>query len=313
MARTLRIHTIGVADDYPQSLVPLVLKSLGYLIEWTDSNRADIAIYGPFQKSEQQRFRWVPKPLRPMARKWAESSLRKYPPIRLFQTAENLRHNHVPCDFSIGFDLLPGQAQHYRLPYWMEQVDWSHEGVTGNQNPRFGELLRLDRLMQPLGQHFLAKPRRAAFFSSHLREPRGTLFRALGQVIPVDGFGPQFDAAVQHHSSSSFRKLDILADYAFNLCPENSMYPGYYTEKIPEAFQSDCLPISWVDTNVEVDFNPQAILNLAPMTANNFSGLAEILGSPKYLAQFADAALLLQRPSLEGLKSFLQTVSSHAL
>jgi len=47
------------------------------------------------------------------------------------------------------------------------------------------------------------------------------------------------------------------------------MYPGYCTEKIPEAFMADCLPITWADSNVAVDFNPDAMVNLAPMTGTD--------------------------------------------
>jgi hypothetical protein len=108
-------------------------------------------------------------------------------------------------------------------------------------------------------------------------------------------------------------KFDELQHFAFNLCPENGMFPGYYTEKIPEAFMAGCLPITWVDENVKVDFNPLAFINLAPMSASYFSGLGNILHSKDILMRYAEQPLLLERPSLEPLKNYLKDVIKTAL
>lgn len=305
MNKTLRIATIGVADDYRESLLPQTLRCLGYEIAWTPWQAAELVIYGPFQKPASRRDRYIPKPLRPLVQRLRKHRKTSHQALTLFHTGENLRHDHVPADYAISFDLAVAGERHCRVPHWMEQVDWSHEGVHGMHNPRFGQLLDIRRLMQPLGTDFLRRPLKAAFFSSHLREPRKTLYAALQAVVPVDGFGSQFDASIAHHSSSSIRKMDLLGDYAINLCPENSMYPGYYTEKIPEAFHAGCLPVGWADSNVAIDFNPQAFINLAPMTHTNFAQLRELLHSPSALERYADQALLTQAPSLDALKRFL--------
>lgn len=305
MGKPLRIAAIGVADDYPRSLVPLTLKALGYNITWTKHDEAELVIYGPFQKPQNHNDRYVPKPLRPLLQRFRTQASHGYQPVTLFQTGENLRHDYVTADYAISFDLAISSERHLRLPYWMEQVDWTHEGVVGTRNARFGQLLDIRRLMQPLGRAFLSRPRKVAFFSSHLREPRQTLYAALQALVKVDGFGSHFDASIAHHSASSIEKMDILRDYAFNLCPENSMYPGYYTEKIPEAFHAGCLPISWVDCNVTADFNPDAFINLAPMTQSSFSELAPLLQNDSALQFYAEQPLLMRTPDLEGLKTFL--------
>jgi hypothetical protein len=86
------------------------------------------------------------------------------------------------------------------------------------------------------------------------------------------------------------------------------MYPGYYTEKIPEAFFADCLPITWTDENVKVDFNPSAFINLAPMASSNFSPLAEIVSSPQALESYTSQALLLQSPSILPFRDFVKRI-----
>lgn len=312
MSKTIRIATMGVADDYRLSVVPLIIQRLGYRLDWTSSAKADLIIFGPFF-NRLSRLRWVPKPLRPAVDAIAKRLQSDYRPVTLFQTGENLRHNHIPCDFSLSFDLAVDNPRHCRFPYWMELVDWSHEGITGNTNPRFGRLLSLERLMHPLGNSFLKKPRRAAIFASHMREPRATLIRALERHVPVEGFGPVFDATITHHARSSFTKFDVLKNFAFNLCPENSMYPGYYTEKIPEAFMADCLPLTWADSNVSTDFLSSGFVNLAPMMQNDFNDLDDLLKNPARLAPYSDGQLLKQKPSLHEIKTLLLNILNDAL
>ena len=90
------------------------------------------------------------------------------------------------------------------------------------------------------------------------------------------------------------------------------MYPGYYTEKIPEAFFADCLPITWTDENVKVDFNPQAFINLAPMTWCNYEPLAEIIHSPQALQSYTTQALLLKAPSILPFRDFVKRIIEDA-
>lgn len=311
MHKTIRVATSGASHDYEQSLVPRVIQSLGYKIVWTSIQTADLLVIGPFH-NPREKHRWVPRPLRPMHDALAKRLQGSNRPLTLFHTGENLRHDHFPRDYAISFDLAVEDTNHHRLPYWMELVDWSHEGITGNTNPRFGSLLKLNRLLQPLGNRFLNKPCRAAIFASHIREPRATLMRALRPYIGVDGFGSVFDSTVTHHSTSGFTKLEILKNYGVNLCPENSMYPGYYTEKIPEAFMADCLPLTWTDSNVAVDFNPDAILNLAPLMAENFAQLKAQLTKTAFSA-YAEHPILLEAPTLNNLRNFLAGLLSDSV
>ena len=316
--KTIRISLAGTPHDYQQSLLPIMVRTLGYQIEWVKPAHCDMLIRGSFIQRNDKKFRWLPRPARPFALsiKLALqncSGSRSNAPLSLFHTTENIRHDAVQADYSISFDLSVHSDRHFRLPYWMEMVDWSHEGLTGNQNPRFGQLLSISRMMQPLGNDFLKRSRKTALFSSHLREPRATLVRAVKRFTPLEGFGPYFDKSIAYHQQSGFKKIDVLKGFAFNLCPENGLYPGYYTEKIPEAFVAGCLPFTWTDTNVCVDFNPEAFINLEPMSWQDFEPLYEIINSPAKLESFADMPLLLNAPSIEPLKDFLREIMRQAV
>ena len=309
---------MGTPHDYQQGLLPIIIRDLGYHIEWVKPALCDLQIRGAFFRQDKKRYRWLPKPLRPFASNLElalKSGLgtRSNAPLSLFHTAENIRHDAVGADYSISFDLSIQSNKHFRFPYWMEMLDWSHEGLLGNQNPRFGQLLSISRMMRALGNNFLKRPSEVAFFSSHLREPRGTLCKAVENFVPLKGFGPHFDKSVVNHHQSGFNKIDVLQNFAFNLCPENGLYPGYYTEKIPEAFVAGCLPLTWTDTNVCADFNPDAFINLEPMSWQNFEPLKDIFNSPAQLEPFTEQPLLLKAPSIEPMKDFLREIVRQAL
>jgi hypothetical protein len=315
--RIVRIATVGSPSDYRQSLLPIIAQSLGFKINWVRPQDSNLVIFGPFANSKPKSLGWCPKILRPALKPLKEMLTeaigpRKLAPLTLFQSAENIRYDIHKTDYSISFDLNIKSSAHFRLPYWMEMIDWSHEGVIGNKNPRYGPLLKIERLMQPLGNDFLKRNWGAAFLSSHIREPRKTLFDAVQKAIPVTGFGAHFNKNIEDHHHSGFLKHVLLQDFAFNLCPENGMYPGYYTEKIPEAFYAQCLPITWADENVMVDFNPNAFINLAPMAWCNYEPLHEILNSHQQLNSFAHQALILKNPSILLFRDFVKSILDDA-
>ena len=309
--KNIRIATLGTPHDYQSSLLPIVISSLGYKIDWVTPTKADLVILGPFQDPSKKKYRWCPKPLRHLASSMDQSlnellKTRKYQPLTLFHTQENVRHDHIKADYSISFDLGVESDKHFRLPYWMEMLDWSHEGITTNTNPRYGELIKISTLMSPLGDRFLGRGGSCVLLSSHLREPRGSLYKALEKIIPIQGYGANFDQSIRSHHASGFFKKDLLEKFSFNLCPENGLYPGYYTEKIPEAFNSGCLPITWADNNLRFDFNPNALINLLDFASQGYDSVSSILLNSNVLEQFEEEALLTTQPSLEGLVKFIK-------
>ena len=120
--KTIRIACLGTPSDYRTSLVPLMLQGLGYKVDWTSPLRADLVIYGSFYDSNAPRLRWLPRSWRQRAGMYVDAIeqqliKRRIPPLTLFHTAENLRHNHIKADFAISHDLAIQSEKHTRLPY----------------------------------------------------------------------------------------------------------------------------------------------------------------------------------------------------
>ncbi len=186
--------------------------------------------------------------------------------------------------------------------------DWRHEGVGTDGEERLGPPVPIEQLMRPLGSQS-NRNFKAILISSHQREPRATLLESVKRVMDVECYGSAFPET----KGKKFLKLDVCRDKMFALCPENSMAPGYYTEKIPDAFAAGCIPITWCDQNVAHDFNPNAIINMATFAATGYvEGLREIV-QPHALDRIRNEPLLLKRPSLDSIKTFLEKMISELL
>lgn len=305
----IKIATLGVWGDYRRSLVPLLIEAGGFQIEWVDIQYCDLLIIGPFLTSSPYRiFR-----RRLNLDELVESRVgRRSMPLRLFHTAENKRNNYIKSDYSISFDFSTS-ANSFRLPYWLEMIDWSDYGISGNENIRFGRLLTIKELTSPLGRSFMDRERRAVIFASHMSEPRKTLFNSLESIMPIDGMGPFFNNTISNHNTSGFFKMNVLKNYGFNLCPENSIYPGYYTEKIPEAFAAGCLPITWSDQNIIADFNIKSFINMANFAYENFATPLQWLMDESCLNAFSEEPLLLKVPDISLAVFFLKNLSLEAI
>lgn len=310
MLKKIKISDFGLYKNYRSSFLPKLIFSLGFDIDWVQPNQCDLLILGPFLSSVKK-YRWLPRSVRknfdlPL---WGRRSA----PVTLFHTAENARQDSVQADYSIGYDLGVESENYLRFPYWMEMLDWSSQGLVGNSNHRFGGLLSIDELMKPIGENVMRRNNKAAFFTSHLRQPRKSVFDAVSKFLEVDGYGPYFNQSILDHNTSGLFKRNILLNYRFNLCPENGCFPGYYTEKIPEAFAAGCIPLTWADSNIRVDFNPLAFINLFDAAGDNYQVLGNLLNDSHYLQRLISEPLLLSKPDIQVIKIFLRKILEEAI
>jgi hypothetical protein len=248
--------------------------------------------------------------------------LKKSQQIKIFLPTENVRHDQIKAQFSISSNLGVNDENHLRLPVWKENIDWSKEGIVRNisffyKNKkynhenilRFGSYYNLDELIQPQGDYFMHK-KNFCIFTTFLSEPRKTMFNEFSKNFIVHGYGKYFNVNLKNHNQSNFTKKEIMKNYAFNLCPHNAIYPGYYEEKVPEAFLSKCLPITWADQNIDYDFNPRAFVNLNNHIKDNFNEIIYLLKQREFLQKFVDEPLILSKPNLEKEIKFAKKIIS---
>jgi len=195
----------------------------------------------------------------------------------------------------------------FRFPNWMWHLDWP-EIENQPPYPRYGMRLSIDRLMRPISETYSAdqlknRLNRAILFSKHLREPRRRLFQLTNDTIGCDGFGGAFG-----NDNRQLSKMPVMETYRYSLCPENSIGDGYITEKIPEAFHSGCIPISWCrPEDLTEDFNPEAVVNLYGLDDLQIADLlTELKAEGSYYRKIISAPLLLEKPELSDLVNFIQ-------
>ena len=262
--------------------------------------RRELTVLGPFQ------------PKTGLSERFNKSSLlntliRRDGKADFFVTGENRPPRFARAHKQIGFWRgFPNRTDVFRFPYWKWFLDWP-EIPDLPPFPRFGTRLCIDQLMRPIeasysAQQLARRSVNAIMLSHHLVSPRKRLYRLTDDMIGCSGFGGAFGK-----DDRSAPKMPMLQNFRFSLCPENSIGDGYITEKIPEAFYSGCVPISWCrPEDLAEDFNPRAVLNLYGLNDDECLEVLQHLKTDSgFYKSFIREPLLLKKPSLTPLLNFI--------
>ena len=109
--------------------------------------------------------------------------------------------------------------------------------------------------MQPRKLDMQEKKEFCALIANNPEGLRINLYNSISDYKQVHGFGNMFRNPLRQS------KFDILPEYKFCLCPENSIYDGYVTEKLIDAYAGLTVPIYNGDLSVDDDFNTWAFFN----------------------------------------------------
>lgn len=197
------------------------------------SNSTDILIYSCFGQSHKK------------------TDMKKVK--KIFYTGENLRPNFNECHYSLTFDFDTYDSKNFRLPLWLLQIDWFNK--TNYSNPQY--VIPLEDLKQ---NNLMTKPKNefCCILFNGRSEHRWETIEGLKKYKPVHCYGKPFGNWFYGEEN----KLNLISNYKFTICYENSIYPGYYTEKIIHAKTAGCLPLYYADNNCEKDFNTNSFINL---------------------------------------------------
>lgn len=169
-----------------------------------------------------------------------------------------------------------------RVPYWWNYVRWPELPRPRAQYQRFGCLYELDALLRPLDRDaVMLKPNRAVLVAANLEFPRDAFVREVSRHVAIDVLGGRVGASPP--------KIEILRKYRYVLVPENSLGFGYCTEKVPEAWIGNCVPLGVIQQH-----------------ASDWAHLGFTL-NPDVALSF-DSPLLLKRPSLDELMAYVARV-----
>jgi hypothetical protein len=256
-------------------------------LEWWSST------IGPIARGSQEARRVLTRrgvKVPEVSRYWREWQ-RKPPIPRVWWSGENFRPPHH-FDKTFSFDLDSYGGTNSYLPYW-----WISPSLflPNDVSPQVTAMLRPRQVD--------GRPRKfcCAFFGK--MDPfRERLIHALQAIDGVDVFGRAVGKPVPD-------KARVAAGYAFTLCPENDLYPGYVTEKPLDAWRSRTVPLWWGSDPAQY-INPTAVMNLAEYgdLASFVSAVAEMWQDETRWGSLVSQPILLKPPDFEGVISALREV-----
>ena len=133
---------------------------------------------------------------------------------------------------------------------------------------------------------------------------RVNLYNSISRYKPVHGYGNMFGNSLRKS------KFAVLPEYKFCLCPENSVYDGYVTEKLIDAYAGLTVPIYSGTMSVDCDFNERAFLNY--MNTKNMDMFVKLIkdvdGSEELYKTMYERPLLNEAPSLNEAIAFLHNI-----
>ena len=230
------------------------------------------------------------------------------PKKTIMYIGENLRPNYLGYNYSLSFDYDDYGGRNFRLPLWWSRLAW--DGFV--QKPRkpnahnhgYEQLLDIKNLMQPRKLD-ISKDKFCAMIAGNPEGLRVNLFNSISKYKSIDGYGLMFGNSLRKS------KFAVLPEYKFCLCPENSVYDGYVTEKLIDAYAGLTVPLYSGDLSVGKDFNIKAFLNYQDfMDLEIFIGYIERWNEQLELYKdMYEQPLLTKEPKLDYAIAFLRSIT----
>jgi len=209
---------------------------------------------------------------------------------RIWYTGENYRTPYDSADGYLGFDKDDRELNVIYFPHWMYRL-FSESNQIKISDSNF------DYLMSP--RQPIERSVSACTFSSALDPRRLLIINILGEFLPVEMYGSAFNRKVQDKRTTS-------TNFGLQVCPENTISPGYVTEKLLDSWICGNVPI-WEGLDSLGYFNQKAFIDVTGKNSADirklFVGLDE-----DTLQGMRTQPILLKPPSLTPLIDLLGSI-----
>lgn len=221
--------------------------------------------------------------------------------VKIFFTGENERPPEGRWDAYLSFDLHSFDGRNAYLPLW-----WitSSDILVPTVSPYLGRAITIEQMLNSRIPNLENREKFCVAFIGKAYPFRMHAISALSKIGKIDVFG---GIARETRYTKAPEKFEISQNYRFVFAFENDLYPGYVTEKLPEAWATGAVPLYWGSDPANL-LNQQAFINLA-----NFKTLEQFLEKVKQVnsdnilwKEIASQPLLKNRPSLEQVISVLR-------
>jgi hypothetical protein len=221
---------------------------------------------------------------------------------------ENMRPSYIHYDYSLSFDYDTYGGRNFRLPLWYARLAWpgfeQKPRRPNSHNHGYEPLIPIYPLTKQRTLDMSKKDKFCAMIAGNPEGLRVNLYNSISKYKLVDGYGNMFGRSLRNS------KFDILPDYKFCLCPENSVYDGYVTEKLIDAYAGGTVPIYSGTLSVDTDFHEGAYLNY--MNTKDLSWFVQTIQaydeSMELYESMYNRPLLWEEPSLNNAMEFVRNI-----
>lgn len=154
---------------------------------------------------------------------------------RILFLGENIRPSYTHFDASLSFDICNYQGRNVYLPLWMLEIDWLNKRED-YPDRRIYPITEFTRRRTTNMKNRLAK---VVFVGNNSEPFRYSIVQHLEKNGLIDVYGS--------HTKPVDDKIELLKRYRMTIAMENSIYPGYITEKGIHAYIAGTPAIYWGD------------------------------------------------------------------
>jgi hypothetical protein len=219
------------------------------------------------------------------------SKLAKY---SIFFTGENERPPYGDWDCYLSFDLNSYGGKNAYLPLWWLS---SSDLIRPTVSPYLGRSITLDEMLTPRESDYKKRKKFCVAFIGKAYPFRMQAIAALSAIGKVDVFG---GIARNSGKKAALEKYATSQQYKFVFAFENDLFPGYVTEKAPEAWATGAIPLYW-GSDPSGYLNQNAMINLANyQNLESFTKrVSEVFNDPQEWHTIANQPILKKRPNLD--------------
>jgi hypothetical protein len=244
----------GFAPDHFRAFFPYLYEKYDLVV----SPDPEVVFYSVF--SPQFRPYADAREIHPVARAPAG----KY--LRVFITGENFEPDMAQCEFAMTFSSLVDHPNHLRLPLWV------YEGRGWGYHPN--KLVKgADVDWEKVAD---SKTEFCNFVYLHEVPYREAIFRLFSAYNCVDAAGRCQNNmngwTVPYAPNRVAGKVEFFRRYKFTLAIENTIWPGYMTEKLVDPMFADSVPIYIGDPQASRSFDAASYVDFT-----RFASMKEML------------------------------------
>lgn len=219
--------------------------------------------------------------------------------IRIQYAGENVRPNFKYFDYSLTFDFDDYGGKNFRFPLWMMHIDWFK--VETYDNP---EWLVPENYLYGENEFTLKEKNKfCTILFSKIVESRIKGIEIISKYKSVDVFGVLNPS--NKIPDGEKHKMNLISNYKFSMCYENSVTPGYHTEKLFQGKIAGNIPIYYGDKTIEKDFNSNCFINSVTMSDEELvEKIKEIDSDDRLYKSIVNQPLFTEKINLNSIKKF---------